>query len=170
VTALRLAAIVAVAENGVIGRNNALPWHLPGDLAYFRRVTMGKPIVMGRRTWESLGKPLPGRTNIVISRQPGYRAEGARVVASLDAALELAQAIALHDGAEELLVIGGAAIYAEAMPCLQRLYLTRVHAKVPGDALLSGLDLSQWREVSREFHAAGDINPYDYSFIVYERP
>ena len=166
---MTLSLIVAAAENGVIGRNNALPWHLPEDLKYFKRTTLGKPIVMGRITFESIGKPLPGRTNIVISRQPDYQAEGVKVVASIDEALALAEDIALIDGVDELMVIGGAAIYAEALPRADRLYLTEVHAEVPGDAYLPELDLAQWRECSRQRHGASETNPYDYSFVVYER-
>ena len=166
---ITLSLIVACAENGVIGRNNALPWHLPEDLRYFKRITMGKPSVMGRKTWESIGRPLPGRTNIVISRNPGFLAEGARVVPTLDAALELAESIALIDGTEELMVIGGAQIYAEALPRAGRLYLTEVHAPVEGDAYLPRIDWVQWRESYRERHEATAPNPYDYSFVVYER-
>lgn len=166
---LPLALIVAVAENGVIGRNNALPWHLPGDLQYFRRITMGKPIIMGRRTFDSIGKPLPGRANIVITRSDSFAAEGIQVVHSLDEACALAEDIALIDGAEEVVVMGGAAIYREALPRATRIYLTRVHAEVPGDVYLPDLDLSDWREVSRERVEAEAPNPYDYSFLVYER-
>ncbi len=165
----RLALIVAAAENGVIGRNNALPWRLPEDLRYFKRVTMGKPIIMGRKTFESIGKPLPGRTNIVITRNPAFHAEGVNVVSSLEAALELAQHIALIDGAQEVVVIGGAEIYQAALPQADRLYLTEVHASVEGDAVLPAIDWSQWREVSRERHAAQPPNDYDYSFVCYER-
>lgn len=166
---VRLAVIVAAAENGVIGRNNALPWHLPEDLRYFKRVTMGKPIVMGRKTFESIGRPLPGRTNIVISRNEHYRAEGVRVVSSLDDALDLAEDIALIDGVDELMVIGGAAIYAEALPRAELLYLTQVHAEVEGDTYLPAIDLEQWREVDRESFSAEPPNPYDYSFVRLER-
>ncbi len=161
--------IVAAAENGVIGRNNALPWHLPEDLRYFKRVTMGKPIVMGRKTFESIGRPLPGRTNIVVTRSPDWRAEGVRVVHSLEQALELAADIALIDGAEEVMVVGGADIYRTAIPRASRLYLTQVHATVEGDAFLPEIDWRQWREVSRQSFAAGGANPYDYSFVVFER-
>ncbi len=164
-----VSVIVAAAENGVIGRGNALPWHLPEDLRYFRRVTMGKPLVMGRRTFESIGRPLPGRTNIVISRNPRFRAEGTRVVASLDDALQLARDIALADGVDELLVIGGAEIYAQAIPRADRLYLTLVHAAVEGDALLPPIDWREWRETGRERHRGSGDNPHDYSFLVYER-
>lgn len=166
---MHLAIIVAAAENGVIGRNNALPWHLPGDLQYFKRVTMGKPIVMGRKTFESIGRPLPGRTNVVISRDPEYSAEGVRVVGSLDTALRMAQDIALIDGAEELVVIGGAEIYRDALPLARRLYLTEVHAVIDGDAHLPDIDWGHWREIRRERHAAEGNNPYDYSFVVFER-
>ena len=164
-----LAVIVAAAENGVIGRNNALPWHLPEDLRYFKRVTMGKPIVMGRKTYESIGRPLPGRSNIVISRNPGFEAQGVRVVASLDEALSLATDIAEIDGAEELVVIGGGEIYAAAIPRADRLYITEVHAAILGDALLPAIDWAAWREVARARHAAAGPNPYDYSFVVFER-
>ena len=166
---LPLALIVAAAENGVIGRNNALPWHLPGDMQYFRRVTMGKPVIMGRRTYDSIGKPLPGRTNIVITRSDSFTAEGVKVVHSLDEAWQLADDVALIDGAGEAVVMGGAEIYREALPRAARLYLTRVHAEVPGDVYLPDIDFSTWREVSRERVAAVEPNPYDYSLIVYER-
>jgi dihydrofolate reductase len=166
---IRLAVIVAAAENGVIGRNNALPWHLPQDLRYFKRVTMGKPIVMGRKTFESIGRPLPGRTNIVITRNPDFTAQGVRVVASLDEALRLAGDIALIDGARELVVIGGAEIYKASIPLAGRLYITEVHATVQGDAFLPEIDWSQWREIGREHHVASDANPYDYSLVIYDR-
>jgi dihydrofolate reductase len=168
-TDLCLSVIVAAADNGVIGRNNALPWHLPEDLRYFKRITMGKPIVMGRRTFESIGRPLPGRTNIVITRNPGFRAEGVRVVSCLDEALTLAADIAQIDGVRELVVIGGAEIYRAAIPRADRLYVTEVHAEVEGDAHLPPVDWSQWRERVRERHPAGGANPYDYSFVTYER-
>jgi dihydrofolate reductase len=166
---IRLAVIVAAAENGVIGRNNKLPWHLPEDLRYFRQVTMGKPIVMGRKTFESIGRPLPGRTNIVITRNPDFRVEGVEVVRSLDEALSLAGDIAVVDGAEELVVIGGSEVYGLAIPRADRLYLTRVHASVEGDAWLPEIDWRAWRETARERHAAATPDSYDYSFIVYER-
>ncbi len=161
--------MAAVADNGIIGRNNALPWHLPGDLQYFKRVTMGKPVVMGRLTYESIGRPLPGRVNIVVSRQPGLQIDGGRVVSDLPAALALATAIAEIDGASELVVIGGAQIYALALPLAQRLYLTEVHADIDGDAWFPDWDRAQWRELERNFNQASDPNPYDYSFVVYER-
>ena len=166
---MTLSVIVAAARNGVIGSNNALPWHLPGDLRYFKRITMGKPVVMGRRTFESIGRLLPGRTNIVVTRQPDYAFEGLRVVASLEQALALAEDIALIDGVEELMVIGGAEIYRAALPLAARIYLTEVHADVEGDAFLPAIEWSEWREISRQQFAADDGNPYPYSFVVFER-
>lgn len=166
----RLAVIVAVADNGVIGRDNSLPWHLPEDLRYFRRITMGKPIVMGRKTFESIGRPLPGRTNIVISRNEQFAAPaGVLLAASLDEALVLAGQLADERGVEEAVVIGGAQIYALALPRADRLYLTRVHAAIEGDALLPPVDWTQWTETSRERHAASGDNPHDFSFLVYQR-
>jgi dihydrofolate reductase len=166
---MKLSVIVAVAENGVVGRNNALPWHIPADLQYFKKHTLGKPIVMGRKTYESIGKPLPGRTNIVVSANPEYAVEGVKVVSSLEQALVLAEDIALIDGRDELMVIGGAAIYELAIPQADRLYVTEIHAEVEGDAVLSPVDWAQWREISRQRHSAELPNHFDYSFVVYER-
>jgi dihydrofolate reductase len=166
---IQLAVIVAAAENGVIGRNNTLPWHLSEDLRYFKKVTLGKPIVMGRKTFESIGRPLPGRTNIVITRNPDFQAAGVRVVASIDDALRLARDIAAADGVREVVVIGGAEIYKAAIPRADRLYVTEVHAKVEGDAVLPQIDWQHWRETGRERFPAQDPNPYDYSFVVYEQ-
>ena len=166
---MKLALIWAMSRNRVIGRNNALPWHLSEDLRYFKRVTMGKPIIMGRKTWESIGRPLPGRTNIVITRDQSFQAAGARVVHSLDDALRLAEHIGVIEGAEEAIVIGGAEIYALALPKAERLYLTQVHAEVQGDAWFPEFDVSQWQELAREDFNAEGPNPYPYSFIVLER-
>jgi dihydrofolate reductase len=166
---MKLSVIVAVAENGVVGRDNALPWYIPADLKYFKRTTLGKPIVMGRKTFESIGRALPGRTNIVISSNPAYAAEGVNVVSSLPGALELAEAVALIDGTDELMVIGGATIYEAAVPLADRLYVTEVHAEVAGDAYLSPIDWGNWVERSRERHPAIEPNTYDFSFVVYER-
>jgi dihydrofolate reductase len=163
---MRLSIIVAVADNGVLGNNNALPWHLPADLQYFKRLTLGKPIVMGRKTHESIGRPLPGRTNIVVSRSPHYCAEGVEVTASLPEALELAASIAGAGGQRELMVIGGAAIYALAIPLADRLYITEIHSSPEGDVYLPEVDWSQWREISREHHSAEALK---YSFVVYQR-
>jgi len=166
---MRLSVIVAVAENGVVGVNNALPWYLPDDLKYFKQTTMGKPVVMGRKTYESIGKPLPGRTNIVVTHNQDYQAEGVKVVGSLSEALELAADIAVIDGKDELMVIGGAAVYAAAIPMADRLYVTEVHAEVDGDAYLPAVEWSEWRELTREKHVAVAPNSYDFSFVVYQR-
>jgi dihydrofolate reductase len=166
---VRIAMIVAMAENRVIGRNNQLPWYLPNDLKYFKAVTMGKPIIMGRKTYESIGKPLPGRTNIVVTTQPEFTAEGVKVAHSVDEALTLAQSVAIVDGAEEVMIIGGAQLYAEMLGSVERLYLTQVHSEVEGDAQFPELDLSPWKVLSREDFTAEGPNPYDYSFVVYGR-
>ena len=165
---LPIGVIVAAADNDVIGRNNALPWNLPADLAHFRRTTLGKPVLMGRRTWQSIGRPLPGRSNIVISRDPGFCAEGAHVVADVAAALALAEDIALIDGSDELMVIGGAEIYALTLPQAATLYLTRVHVSPDGDAWLPAIDWSLWREVERREHAAEGDHPA-CTFLRYTR-
>lgn len=168
---MRLAMIAAQSQNRVIGNNNKLPWYLPEDLKYFKRVTLGKPIIMGRKTFESIGRPLPGRTNIIITRNPDWTHDGAgvRVVHSLQQAIELAESLALVNGFEESLVIGGAEIYALALPQADRLYLTQVHAEVQGDAHFPPLAPTQWQEMAREDFSAIEPNPYDYSFIVLDR-
>ena len=166
---IRLSLMVAKASNRVIGRNNKLPWYLPNDLKYFKQVTFGKPVIMGRKTWDSLGKPLPGRTNIVITRQADFQAEGAKVVATLDEAVTLAENVAFIEGQDEAVVMGGAEIYALAMPQADRLYLTEVHAEVDGDTWFPEYDTSEWKEIGREDFPAEGPNPYDYSFVVYER-
>ncbi len=168
---MRLAMIAAQSQNRVIGNNNKLPWYLPEDLKYFKRVTLGKPIIMGRKTFESIGRPLPGRTNIIITRNPDWTHDGAgvRVVHSLQQAIELAESLALVNGFEESLVIGGAEIYALALPQADRLYLTQVHAEVQGDAHFPPLDPTQWQEMAREDFSAIEPNPYDYSFVVLDR-
>lgn len=164
-----LSLICAMDENMVIGRNNSLPWHLPEDLKYFKRTTMGNSIIMGRKTFESIGKALPGRTNIVITGNRDYEAEGVRVVASLEEAMELAENIAFIDGSTEAFVIGGAALYESALPLVQRMHLTLVHAEVDGDTFFPDFDVDEWQEVSREYFEADEANPYDYSICVLER-
>ena len=166
---MKLALICAVAENRTIGRNNSLPWHLSEDLKYFKRITMGNSIIMGRKTWESIGRALPGRTNIVITSNTDYEAEGVKVVGSLEAALKLVESISIIDGSEEAFVIGGAALYKEALPYAQRFYLTRVHADVKGDTFLAEFNEEEWNEVSREEFQKSETNPYNYSICVLER-
>jgi dihydrofolate reductase len=137
-----LSLIVAVAENGVIGKDNRLPWHLPEDLRYFKQVTLGKPVVMGRKTFESIGRPLPGRSNIVVTGDPDWRAEGVLVAHSLEEALTLASG-------EEVFVIGGARLFAEALPRAQRLYLTEIHRAYQGDVRFPDWNRAEWRETAR---------------------
>ena len=141
-----IAIIAAVAANGVIGNGNAIPWRLPSDFAHFKRMTVGKPLIMGRRTFESIGRPLPGRTNIVVTRQEGYHPDGVIVVPSLEAALDRAQEITQADRANEVMVGGGAEIYAQALPIADRLYITHVGANPDGDAYFPTVDMQQWRE------------------------
>ena len=160
---MKLSLIVAAAENGVIGQNNALPWRLPEDLKRFKAVTMGKPVVMGRKTWDSIGRPLPGRRNLVISRQSSLQLQGAEVFDSLRSALE-----AVRDQFE-VMVIGGAEIYRQALPLAQSVYMTRVHAEVVGDAHFPLLAGTQWRQADREDHPADERHAYAYSFITLER-
>jgi dihydrofolate reductase len=158
-----ISIIVAASTNNVIGANGDLPWRLPDDLKHFKAITMGKPIVMGRKTWDSIGRPLPGRQNIVITRQADFVAEGCDVVASLEDA-----AAAAGDG-KEVMVIGGSQIYLLALPMAERLYLTRVHAEIEGDAFFPEIDELEWRLVGDESHSADDRNAFDYSFRTYER-
>ncbi len=155
--------IVAAATNNVIGLRGELPWHLPDDLRRFRSLTMGKPILMGRLTHESIGRALPGRRNLVISRQPNYRAEGCHVFASPAAALAAAA------DADEVMVIGGGRIYRQLLPQTDRIYLTRVHASPEGDAFFPALDLSEWRVTDIEEFPASDERPLGYSFETLDR-
>jgi dihydrofolate reductase len=167
---MKIALIVALARNHVIGKDNAMPWHLPEDLRYFKRVTLGKPVIMGRNTYESIGKPLVQRPNIIISRNTGYKVDGATVVHSLEAALALGTELLRNAGPDsELMIIGGAQIYAQALPLAQRLYLTEVHAEPEGDAHFPPFDRKQWQEVAREEHPACARNPYAYDFLVLDR-
>ncbi|MEE4462283.1 dihydrofolate reductase [Azotobacter chroococcum] len=165
---LPLALIAAIAANGVIGRDNRMPWHLPADLRHFKASTLGKPIVMGRKTWDSLGRPLPGRLNLVVSRQPGLVLEGAETFASLEAALSRADAWAREQGADEIMLIGGAQLYAETLPLAERLYLTRIDLAPEGDAFFPAWEPADWRRVSREEHPATAEAP-GHAFEVWER-
>jgi dihydrofolate reductase len=147
---MRISLIVAVAENGVIGRNGQLPWKLSSDLKTFRRLTMGKPIIMGRKTFQSLKKPLDGRDNIVLTTDPFFEADGISVVDSFADAMTLARTLALTRGADEVMVIGGAEVFRAAMPHASRIYWTEVHANPEGDVHFPDVDLSAWAEVERE--------------------
>ena len=159
-----LSLIVATANNNIIGKNNEMPWHLPADLAYFKKTTLGKPIIMGRKTFESIGRPLPGRRNIVISRDINYQAEGVESVTSVD------HALALVTGIEEVMVIGGGAIYAHCMSVATRLYVTHIKAEIAGDTQFPLVDTEKdWQKVSSEFFKADKQNAYDLDFAVYQR-
>jgi len=165
----RLALIAAVADNGCIGIDNKLPWYLPEDLKYFKAVTSGKAVIMGRATFDSLGRPLPNRTNIVITRNAAFTApEGVRIVHSLDAAIALAESVAHIDGSEEIIIIGGAQIYADALPRVDRLYLTEVKKSVSGDAFFPAWNRAEWQEMLRQAHHYEPAQ-LDYDFVVYER-
>ena len=161
--------IVAMTKDRVIGRRGGLPWRIPGDLGHFKSLTMGKPVIMGRRTHETIGAVLPGRPNIVITRDPGYARQGVAVVHGLDTALALARDLAEEDGADEVMVIGGAEIYRMALPVAERLYVTEVHAEVAGDTYFPDTPADAWREVSRQDHEADDAGAPAYSFVVLER-
>jgi len=152
-----------MSRNGVIGHNGGLPWRLPADLKQFKSVTMGHPIVMGRKTHESIGRPLPGRQNIVVSRQPDYRAPGCHVVLSLAAALAAAGDI------DEIMIVGGAALYAEALAQATRIYLTEVHIDIDGDTTFPPIDRATWAEIGREWYAGDHENEYDHSFVIFDR-
>jgi len=161
--------VVAVGENGVIGSGGKLPWRLPSDLRLFRRLTLGKPVIMGRKTYQSIGKPLEGRDNIVVTRDPSFRAEGIIVAQGVAAALERARELAEARNVDEIAVIGGAEIFAALLLHADRIYLTRVHASPPGDTFLPALDAAVWRETSREKLARGAKDEHEATLIVLDR-
>ncbi len=156
-----ISIIVAVARGGVIGCKGVMPWHIPEDLRMFKRVTSGHPVVMGRRTFESLGRPLPNRTNVVITRNRSWNAEGVRVAGSLE------DVVAMFTPEEEVFVIGGGEIYREAMPLADRLYLTRIDAAYEGDTFFPDWNEADWQLVSSEFHARGETFQHPFEFLVY---
>ncbi len=164
-----LVFVVAVADNGVIGVNNALPWTLKSDLKRFRALTLDKPVIMGRKTFASVGRPLPGRTNIVVTRDPGFTASGVVVAPSLDAAYAIARGDALRRGAAEIAVIGGADIFAQWMDRADRLEITEVHAAPAGDAHLPALDRERWQEVARLRQTATAADSSDFTYVTYIR-
>ncbi len=159
----RIALIAALSRNGVIGRDNGLPWELPADMRHFRELTLGKPVLMGRKTFQSIGRALPGRRNIVVSRDPCFRAKDCLVVDSI------AAGIAAAGESEELMIIGGAAIYRATLPLAQRMYLTMVQAEVEGDAYFVDFDQAEWRETARVDRDADGENALPYSFVTLER-
>ncbi|MFQ2091543.1 type 3 dihydrofolate reductase [Aeromonas taiwanensis] len=161
---MQISMIAAMAHDRVIGLDNQMPWHMPADLAHFKRVTLGKPVLMGRKTFESIGRPLPGRRNLVISRNPAYQAEGVEVIDSVEAALAL-----LGEGVDELMVIGGGHLYGQLLPRADRLYLTRIDLAVAGDTRFPAFDDEQWRLVESEAHPADEKNPHPYRFETWQR-
>ncbi len=162
---MKISLISAVAQNDIIGKNNDLPWHLPDDFAYFKRKTSHHPIIMGRKSMDGLGKPLPNRTNIVLTRNPDFRPEGVTVVHTLDDAIAAAKAV--ND--QEIFVIGGSEIYAMALPIATTLYLTEIHKAYDGDASFPAFDKADWAEVSRQTHPADDRHETSFDFVEYGR-
>ena len=161
--AMTVSIIAAMDEHGIIGKDNQLPWHLSADLIRFKKVTMGKPIIMGRKTHMSIGRPLPGRTNIVISRNPQYRAEGCVVVQTPEEALRAAE------DTDEIMVIGGASIYRTFLPYTDKMYITRVHAIIDGDTSFPDINWENWEVVEQEDHEPDEKNPYAYSFLILKK-
>ncbi len=162
---MRISLIVAMDRGRLIGRDNDLPWRLPDDLAHFKRLTRGKPVVMGRKTYASIGRPLPERTNIVVSRSPGFAPAGVTVVGDLDAALAAAAAT----GAEEVMIMGGETLYRALLPRADRLYLTEVQGRFEGDAWFPAIPASEWRETEREHHPADARHAQAFDFVTLER-
>ena len=160
---MSVSLVVAHAENRTIGRSGRLPWHLPDDLKYFKRLTTNHTIVMGRRTYESIGRPLPNRRSIVISRDPAFRANGVEVARSLEKALAMAA------GDDEVFIIGGAEVFERGIELADRIYLTMIHADVEGDVQFPPIDEAEWEAVKRQYHAADDRHAYAFTFITYQR-
>jgi dihydrofolate reductase len=166
---IALVLVAAVADNGVIGQRGALPWRLKSEMARFRRVTMGKPVVMGRKTYLSIGKPLVGRTNIVVSRDKTFASPGLLVASTIEVALTVARGDALRRGVDEIAVIGGADVYAQTLPCADRLVITRVHLQPEGDTKFPAIDSHVWSEIERSEHRAGPDDQAGFTVVVYQR-
>lgn len=166
---LPLVLVVAVAENGVIGRKGDLPWRIPGDLKHFKAVTMGKPVVMGRKTYDSIGKPLPGRPNIVITRDKSFHAEGVRVANGFEDVLQASNEAAQKIGASEIAIIGGYGLFEHFLPQAARIELTEVHATPDGDVKFPAFDRSQWKETRRDGPHQGANDDHPYSIVTLER-
>ena len=168
-TGVPIALILARADNGVIGVAGGLPWHLSGDLKFFKAQTLGKPVIMGRKTYQSIGKPLPGRPNLVVTRDAAFRPEGVETFATLEDALNHARALVAQSAAGEVMVIGGGQIYALTLPLARRIYLTEVHARPQGDTTFPDLDPAEWQEVRRDPPVTGGPGQPDFSIVVLER-
>ncbi|MFD1777435.1 dihydrofolate reductase [Fredinandcohnia salidurans] len=159
-----ISLLVAMDKNQLIGKDNDLPWRLPADLAYFKRVTMGHPIIMGRKTYDSIGRPLPGRENIIVTRDTSYEAEGCKVIHSIEEIVKMNE-----QTDQELFVIGGAEIFKEILPHSDRLYITEINEEFKGDTYFSAFDKVEWKVISEEKGIKNEKNPYDYTFLVYEK-
>ncbi len=168
-TRIKLSAMLALSQNRVIGVNNGLPWRLSNDLKWFKKTTMGKPLIMGRKTYRSLPGLLPGRPHIVVTRDTGFAADEVIIAHDLDAALIKAEAAAREIGADEMVIIGGADIFGQSLDRLDRLYLTEVHTVVDGDTFLPEFNTADWIEKSREFHEKSEKDMFDHSFITLDR-
>lgn len=160
-----LSAIVAISSNNVIGKDNELPWYLPADLKYFKKTTLGHPVIMGRKSYESIGRPLPKRTNIIMTRDPYYISSNILVTHSMEEAISLAEGM----DNDEVFIIGGAMIYKSSLPYLSRMYITEVHTDIEGDTFFPEWSQEEWRLVSEDHHAADEKNEFDYAFKIYER-
>lgn len=160
---MRLSIIVAMDDNQLIGKNNALPWHLPADLGYFKKTTTGKTVLMGRKTYESIGRPLPNRRNVIVSRNEAFKAEGCEVVVSIEAALELAKSD------DEVMVMGGASFYEQMLPSVDRLYITQIEGTYEGDAYFPAFDKGLFVETFRQSHTADEKNQHTYHFTILDR-
>ena len=159
----RISIVCAMSKNYVLGNNNQLPWHLPADLRHFKEITLGKPVIMGRKTYDSIGKPLPNRRNIVISRDPNLIIPGCEIVHSLDTAIQLA------GNEQEIMIIGGGNIFMQTLPLAQRMYLTIINQDFVGDAYFPQWNETEWKIVERSDHLPDDKNPYAYSFLTLDR-
>jgi dihydrofolate reductase len=166
---MTIALVAAVAQNGVIGRDNQLLWRLKSDLQHFRKLTLGKPVVMGRKTFQSIGRPLPGRDNIVVTRNAQFAAEGVRIVPTIAAGLELAATIAANNETTDIMVIGGGDIYAQTIGSADKLHMTEVMLVPEGDAFFPEIDRQQWREISRATYPAGPDDEAAFAFVDYVR-
>ncbi len=161
---MKVVIIVAMDRRGLIGDNNSLPWLLPADLRYFNKLTMGNTLLMGRKTYESIGRPLPGRKNIVVTSNAYYHVDGCTVASSLERAL-----CVVSNDTKEIMVIGGASLYQQCLPIVNRIYITHVNAELEGNIWFPNWDKKQWKEIKRENHASDDKNKYSYSFVVYDK-
>lgn len=166
---MRISIVVAVADNGIIGRDGGLPWRISSDLKTFRRLTMGKPLIMGRRTFQSLKKPLDGRDNIVVTRNPDYKPDGALIAPDFEAALAIARTCAAQRGVDEIAIIGGTAVFSAALPMADRIYKTEVHGAPSGDATFPDVDWGAWREVAREQLPEGPNDDFRATLVVLDR-